>query len=265
MAGEGVWRSGGVAAGLVAGVMLARGASLLSARPPDHPTADVHAEYVKVASGTDSITAYIAYPDATDPAPAVLLIHDFGMSDFERDATKRLAQQGFVVIAPDLLSRQGGTPASPDSAHKLIASLNPDAITRDLDATVAYVQGLKAVDSTKIGVIGFGWGGGESIRYAIHNQSVRVFVVCYGSLPKGVFEFNRIKGIGLGVYADRDGRVTQGLYNMVKDMQKVDVDYRFKIYPNTGHAFLRTGQPANTAAEAWEDIRSFLHVWLNKP
>src|SRR5205823_3419061 len=88
------------------------------------------------------------------------------MSDFIRQTTEQLAQDGFVAIAPDLLSRRGGTPPSPDSARKLIAGLHPDTVTRDLDATVAYVRGVKAVRPDRIGVIGFCWGGGQRWRTA---------------------------------------------------------------------------------------------------
>jgi carboxymethylenebutenolidase len=251
--------------GVLGGAALARGVSPLSARSPDRLPPNVHAEYIKYASGTDSITAYLAYREPAAPAPAVLVIHEiFGMSDFVRDAAQRLAKDGFVALAPDLLSRRGGTPASPDDARKLIASLNPDTVTRDLDAAATYVRGLKVVDSTKFGVIGFGWGGGESLRYAAHNQSLGAFVVCYGAAPNVPFDFARIKARGFGVYADRDGRITQGIYNLERDFQKANVDYRFKIYPNTAHGFLRTGQPAQAVVGAWQDILSVLAAWLYK-
>src|SRR5881628_1841739 len=107
---------------------------------------DVHAEYVKYLSGKDTITGYLAYPERKDPAPAVVVIFEiFGMSDFVRQTTEQLARDGFVALAPDLLSRRGGTPPSTDDARKLIAGLNPDTLTLDLDATVAYLKTLKAV------------------------------------------------------------------------------------------------------------------------
>jgi hypothetical protein len=106
---------------------------------------DVHTEYVKFPGGRDTITAYLAYPERKDPAPVVVVIHEiFGMSDFTRQITEQLAKDGFVAIAPDLLSRRGGTPPSTDDARKLIAGLDPDTVTKDLDATVAYVKGIKA-------------------------------------------------------------------------------------------------------------------------
>src|SRR5437870_7556085 len=128
-------------------------------------SSDIHSEYVKYLSGRDTITAYLAYPERRDPAPAVIVIHEiFGMSDFIRQTTEQLAKDGFVALAPDLLSRRGGTPASPDSARKLIATLNPDTVTQDLDATVAYVKRLKAARPDRVGVIGFCWGRSEERR-----------------------------------------------------------------------------------------------------
>src|SRR5438477_7451420 len=126
---------------------------------------DIHAEYVKYLSGRDTITAYLAYPERADRAPAVVVIHEiFGMSDFIRQTTEQLAREGFVAIAPDLLSRRGGTPATPDSARKLIATLNGDTVTADLNATRAYLKTLKPVRASDIGIIGFCWGGAERFR-----------------------------------------------------------------------------------------------------
>src|SRR6195256_1146435 len=125
--------TGGLAIGVVGAVVLVVATESRSARPPDRLTADVHAEYVKFPSGRDPITAYLAYPERKDRAPAVVVIHEiFGLSDFIRQTTEQLAKDGFVAIAPDLLSRRGGTPATPDSARKLIATLNADTLTADL-------------------------------------------------------------------------------------------------------------------------------------
>src|SRR6266487_4309201 len=155
MASRADWRTGGLTVGFCVGAMLAAAAVRLSARPPDRRSADIHAEYVKYLSGRDTITAYLAYPERADRAPAVVVIHEiFGMSDFIRQTTEQLAREGFVALAPDLLSRRGGTPASTDSARKLIGGLNPDTVTMDVDATVGYLKTLKAVRRDRIGVIG---------------------------------------------------------------------------------------------------------------
>src|SRR5467141_1909949 len=216
-------RAGAVAGGI--GVVAAGGLAVAFAyRPLPPPTAasrpDVHAEYVKYLSGKDTITGYLAYPERKDPAPGVVVIHEiFGMSDFIRQTTEQLARDGFLAVAPDLLSRRGGTPASPDSARKLIATLNPDTITKDLDATVAYVKHVKAARPDRVGVIGFCWGGGQSFRYATNNPSLGAFVVCYGPSPEAT-SIARIRAKGLGVYAENDARINAGLPDAVAALQQ---------------------------------------------
>src|SRR2546427_7851702 len=158
-------------------------AMVLSIIPSFHHS-DIHSEYVKYLSGRDTVTAYIAYPERPQPAPAVIVIHEiFGMSDFIRQTTEQLAKDGFVAIAPDLLSRRGGTPSSPDSARKLIATLNPDTVTAHLHAAATFLKTVRAARRDRVGVIGFCWGGGQSFRYATNNPDLRAFVVCYGPAP----------------------------------------------------------------------------------
>jgi carboxymethylenebutenolidase len=229
--------------------------------PPTSPVlhaSDIHAEYVTFVSGHDTITAYLAYPERKDRAPAVVVIHEiFGMSDFVRQTVEQLARDGFVAIAPDLLSRRGGTPASSDDARKLIASLNPDTVTQDLDATVAYVKRLKAARPDRVGVIGFCWGGGQSFRYATNNPSLRAFVVCYGQGPDAM-GFARIRAAGLGVYAENDARINAGLPDVDAAVRTYHKQYRYDVYPGVGHGFLRTREKPEVADSAWGTVIRFL-------
>src|SRR5256886_640743 len=204
------WKVGRLEGGTAA--MLGLGAIVsLSNFPTVKPPADIHPESVNYLSGNDTITAYLAYPERPQPAPAVIVIHEiFGMSDFVRQTTEQLAKDGFVAIAPDLLSRRGGTPASQDSARKLIAGLSPDTVTADLNATKDYVKKLKAVRSDAIGVIGFCWGGGQSFRYATNAPDLKAFVVCYGPAPSAA-DMARIRADGLGAYAETEAATDAGL------------------------------------------------------
>ncbi len=258
-------RIGGWAVGLGGAVILgAAGVVMPTARPPVRPTPDIHSEYVKYASGRDTITAYLAYPERADPAPAVIVIHDiYGMSDRLRPAVELLAQRGFVAIGPDLLSRQGGTSASGDSTRRLILALAPDTVTRDLDATYAYLKTLTAVRGDRIGVIGFCWGGSQSFRYATNNPNLGAFVVCYGSGPDTA-SLARITAKGLGVYAENDARINAGLPDLNAALQRARVDYQYHVYPGVGHAFLQTREKPEVADSAWLAIERFFRQRLDR-
>jgi carboxymethylenebutenolidase len=234
----------------------------LSNFPSVQPSPDIHAEYVKFLSGKDTVTAYIAYPERPQPTPAVIVIHEiFGMSDFIRQTTEQLAKDGFVAIAPDLLSRRGGTPASPDSARKLIASLQPDSVTADLDATRAYLRTLKPVRASEIGVIGFCWGGGQSFRYATNAPELKAFVVCYGSSPSPA-DMGKIRASGLGVYAENDAHIDAGLPDATAAMRAAGKDYPYTVYRGVGHGFLRTREKPAVADSAWNAVIRFFRAQL---
>ncbi len=251
--------------GLAAGAMVGFGAIvLLSIFPTVQPSPDIHAEYVKFRSGRDTITAYLAYPERPTPAPGVIVIHEiFGMSDFVRQTTEQLAKDGFVAIAPDLLSRRGGTPALGDSARRVISSLPPDSVTADLDATQAYLRTLKAVRADAIGVIGFCWGGGQSFRYATNNAALRAFVVCYGPSPRPE-DIARIRAKGLGVYAENDARINVGLPDAAAALKQAGKDYQYTIYPGVGHGFLRAREKPEVADSAWSAVIRFFRAQLER-
>jgi carboxymethylenebutenolidase len=244
----------------VASLALAAGVWVLGAVPARAP--DIHAEWVKYANRAgDSITAYLAYPERPDPAPAMIVIHEiFGLSDWIREVTEDLAEAGYVAIAPDLLSRRGGTAAQED-ARRAIADLPPDSITVDLDGAFEYLRSLKAVRGDAIGVIGFCWGGGQSFRYATNNPRLKAAVVCYGPAPD-LATLGRISAPILGVYAENDARINANLPEVERAMREAGKTFRHTIYPGTGHGFLRTRNEPSQADRAWRDILAFLRERL---
>ncbi len=264
MANRSDGRTVGQSVGLYGGALVLVGGLgvLLSVSPSVHPS-DIHSEYVKYLSGKDSISAYLAYPERRDPAPAVIVIHDiYGMSDRLRPAVEKLAQAGFVAIGPDLLSRRGGTPSSSDDARRLIPGLNPDTLTMDLDGAAAYLRTIKAVRGDRIGVVGFCWGGGQSFRYATNNPTLRAFVVCYGPGPDTA-ALRRIKAKGLGVYAENDARIDAGLPDLMAALRRTSVDYHYTVYPGVGHAFLQTREKPEVADSAWGAVLRFFRETLD--
>jgi carboxymethylenebutenolidase len=237
-------------------------ASLLILGAAPVPAPDIHAEWVKYANRAgDSIAAYLAYPERPDPAPAMIVIHEiFGLSEWIREVTEDLAQAGYVAIAPDLLSRRGGTGAQEDP-RRAISGLPADSITVDLDGAFEYLRSRKAVRGDAIGVIGFCWGGGQSFRYATDNRRLKAAVVCYGPAPD-LATVGRIAAPVFGVYAENDARINANLPEVERAMREAGKTFRHTIYPGTGHGFLRTRNEPSQAERAWGDILAFLRERL---
>src|SRR5262245_35494006 len=157
-----------------------------------------HLEDIKVKNGDREVTCFIAYPEVKEKAPAVVLIHEiFGLTDWVRGVADQLAEQGYIAIAPDLLSGTapggGGTAelGGGDAVRKAISSLPPNQITADLDAVAAYVAKLPACNG-KLAVAGFCWGGSQSFRFATHAPQLGVAFVFYGTGPNDAQSFSGI-------------------------------------------------------------------------
>ncbi|MFL5496275.1 MAG: dienelactone hydrolase family protein [Gemmatimonadales bacterium] len=235
-------------------------------RPLDPVT--THGEWVSIRNGSDSIRAYVAYPERKTKAPAVIVIHEiFGLTDWEPTVADRLAKEGFVAILPDLLSsKYGKSPADADSGRKLVGELEPERITSDLDAVYVYVNRLPAVFKDRVGTIGFCWGGGQSFRYATNNPNLRAAVVCYGP-PPDTAAIHRIKAPILGVYGENDARITGSLPEVAAEMQSAGKTYTYEVYPGTGHGFLKPGRQGSDGPQvqrAWTRILEFFHARLGK-
>jgi carboxymethylenebutenolidase len=192
-----------------------------------------HGEWVKYTGvGGDEVTAYIAFPERPDPAPGMIVIHEiFGLSDWVRTVTHDLAEAGYVAIAPDLLSRRGGTEGA-DNARTLIRDLPPDSITVDLNATADYLRSLDSVRGESIGVMGFCWGGSQTFRYATDNPDL--------------------------IYAENDARINAALPDVEEAMAEAGKSYEYEIYPGANHGFLRSRNVPEEADRAWQDILAFL-------
>jgi carboxymethylenebutenolidase len=145
----------------------------------------------------------------------------------------------------------------------MIVALNPDTLTLDLDASAAYLRTLKAVRADRIGVIGFCWGGGQSFRYATNNPTLRAFVVCYGPGPDTA-ALRRIKAKGLGVYGENDARINAGIPDVTAALKRLNVDYRYTVYPGVGHAFLQTREKPEVADSAWRDVVRFFRETMER-
>jgi carboxymethylenebutenolidase len=232
-----------------------------------------HGEWVDVAlPGSDvKLHTWIVYPERKDKAPVVLVIHEiFGMTDWVRAVADQLAADGFIAVAPDLLSgygpNGGGTDSLGQNVRQTIGKVDAAEQAKRLDAVRDYAIALPAA-SGKSATIGFCWGGSASFAYAAHQPGLNAAVVYYGTAPK---ELDKIDCPVLGMYGGNDARVTQTVEPTKKAMADAKKSYTAHVFDGAGHGFLRqqSGQDrANqkAAEQAWPETVSFLKKNLEQP
>jgi carboxymethylenebutenolidase len=209
-----------------------------------------HREYITLQHGGRSVQALVVYPEVKTKAPVVILIHEiFGLSDWAKEMADELAGQGFIVIAPDLLSgfgpNGGGSSefASQDATIKAVSGLDPGVVLADLDAAADYGKHLPAA-SGKIAVVGFCWGGGKSFAFAAHRRDLSAAFVFYGPGPADV---SAITAPVYGFYAGNDARIGATVPGTVDAMKAAGKRYEPVTYDGAGHGFMRAGEdPGNT-------------------
>ncbi|MHB1222862.1 MAG: dienelactone hydrolase family protein [Gemmatimonadaceae bacterium] len=210
-----------------------------------------HGEWAMVSTGGgDSTRVWIVYPESGEKAPVVLVIHEiFGLSPWIRGVADQLAAEGFIAIAPDLLTKYAvpGSPLEPDpdSARAVIRSLTPEDANRQLDAVAKWGMALPAALPT-YGVIGFCWGGSTSFAHAAHAPGLGAAVVYYGSSP-AADQLASIKAPVLGLYGGDDARVNATIPAADSALRALGRTYEPKIFDGAGHGFLRQQDGRNGA------------------
>jgi carboxymethylenebutenolidase len=230
-----------------------------------------HGEYAMIRSGDgDSIRAWVVYPERSDKAPVVLVVHEiFGLSSWVRSVADQLAADGFIAIAPDLLTMKN-LPAGPDSvlaplAQTAIRTLDPAWVQKQLDAVAQYGMSLPSAEK-KYGIVGFCWGGGVSFAHAVHAAGLGASVVYYGTSPNPA-DLASVRAPVLGLYGGSDARVNATIPAADSALRALGRTYVHTQYPGAGHGFLRqqTGMNgANMAAArtAWPATIAWFKKYL---
>jgi carboxymethylenebutenolidase len=265
--------------------VLVGGAAVFVARPTQGPplpagAADVvvrlkasprHAEWATIkTSPTDSVIAWVVFPERRDKAPVVVVIHEiFGLSNWVRGVADQLAADGFIAIAPDLLTmkRSGDLTSewSGDSARAAIRNLKPDDVQRDLDAVARYGMALPAA-TKKYGVVGYCWGGSTSFAHAVHAADLDAAVVYYGTSPPSA-QLASVRAPVLGLYGSDDARVNATIPAADSTMKALGKTYESVIYAGAGHGFLRDqtgkeGANMDATKQAWMRTIAFFRKHL---
>ena len=248
---------------------IAPGAAEAAARLQSSPR---HAEWAMIATAPgskDSIAAWVVYPEVKKNAPVVVVIHEiFGLSGWVRGVADQLAADGYIAIAPDLLSieRGGATTDSLawDTARTLIRNITPEKMNAMVAAVGRYGMALPAA-AKMYGVVGYCWGGTASFNHAVFNApGMKAAVVYYGSSPAAA-EIAKVTVPVLGLYGENDQRVNATIPVADSTMRAIKGIFVSKVYPGAGHGFLRAqDQAANRAAslEAWPETIGWFRKYL---
>jgi len=225
-----------------------------------------HGEFVSVDAPGGAVRTWVVYPERKDKAPVVIVIHEiFGLTDWIRAVADQLAADGFIAVAPDLLSGKGpnggGTEAFPsrDDAVQAVSSLRHEQVLGRLGAVRGYALGLEA-GSGRIASIGFCWGGMTSFAYAASEPSLDAAVVYYGTAPSDV---SALKAPVIGFYGGNDERVNATIEPTKAKMKALGKSYDPHVYEGAGHGFLRAqADEANRRAseQAWPATLAFLRA-----
>lgn len=224
---------------------------------------------------TKPIKTWVVYPERAEKAPVVIVIHEiFGMTEWVRATADQLAADGFIAIAPDLLSGKGPEGGATDSmkteeVREAIRKLTSEEVVSRLDAVRDYALKLPSA-APKVGCIGFCWGGSQSFRYAAFQPMLQAAAVFYGTAPTkdgkpDTEMLAKVQCPVLGLYGRNDARVTTTVAATEEAMKALNKPFEQETFEGAGHGFVRQqSSTANTdaAKKSWERTVTFLKKHL---
>ena len=234
-----------------------------------------HGEFVTIRTGaSDSVRAWVVYPERATKAPVVVVVHEiYGLSTWVRGVADQLAADGFIAIAPDLLTGKATPAAGSDTltqvaATTAIRTLAAFDVQRQLAAVGAYGMALPAA-AGRYGTVGFCWGGSSSFAHAVASpRGLGGAVVYYGTSPESA-SLASVTAPVLGLYAADDARVNATVPPADSAMRALGKSFDPHTFAGAGHGFLRQQDGrngANLAAsrQAWPLTLAFLRANLDR-
>ena len=250
---------------------IAPGAADAAARLARSPR---HAEWTTIRSGPnpgDSLRLFVVYPQRATKAPVVIVIHEiFGVTTWIKSVADRLAAEGFIAVAPDMLTDKlpvNGADTAGQQATALIRALDQGWVQRQVDAAARHAMALPAA-LPRYGIVGFCWGGTVSFNHAVHSPTVGAAVVYYGSSPKSE-TLASVRAPVLGLYGEDDARVNATIPAADSAMKAMGKTFTFTKFAGAGHGFLRgqdqrNGANFSAAREAWPMTIQFFRTNLDR-
>lgn len=207
-----------------------------------------HQEWVELDRGERKLKAFVVYPEKKGKAASVVVIHEImGLTPWVMATADRLAENGYIAIAPDFVSGLGPgggrTDSFPDvsKVREAISGLSAEQVRGDVAAASDYVRSLPAADG-KVAVGGFCWGGARTFDYAAGGAKADAFFVFYGTSPGEDVSLEKVAGPVYGFYGEDDARVNATLPGAKERMKAAKKTFSSVVYDGAGHGFMRAGE-----------------------
>jgi carboxymethylenebutenolidase len=212
------------------------------------------------------LQAYLARPSGEGSFPVVLVCHENrGLTPHIENVARRLAKAGYVALAVDLLSRQGGTAnMSSNDVPGALGNIAPDQFVEDFYSGWRYLQEQPFAQAERVGMVGFCFGGGVTWRMATKMPELRAAVPFYGPHPP-LEDVPGIQAAVLGIYGGLDSRINQGIPAIEEAMQANNKTFEKVIYEGADHAFhndTSTRYHPKSAQDAWARTLAWFQQYL---
>ena len=225
-------------------------------------------EMVSFPGRAGTVNAYVSRPKNGTNLGTVIVIHENrGLVGHIKDVARRFAKDGFSAIAVDCMSRIGGSDKwnGSDEATKEIQKVNGTMVAEDLASAVAYMKKQNYVNG-KFGVVGYCWGGGQSLNFATKSKDLNAAVVYYGRNPDPLDSVKNIPCPVMGNYAADDPNIMPGVEPLKAALEKAGKKFDCKVYPGAKHAFNNNTNAdrynPEAAKDAWARTTNFFKANL---
>lgn len=226
----------------------------------------VKTQDVTFPSGNETIGGYLAVPDSPGKHPGMVVIHeDWGLTDWVKGQTRKLAENGYAAIAVDMY--HGKVAFDPEFAYELMVSVSPERALRDMEAALHFLAAQPGVNKEKIGSIGWSAGGKWSLLLAENDQFLAGCVINYAPVPSDSAEIQNIRAPVLAIFGSEDRSTPPGDVEAFGNaMESAHKSIEIKVYPGASHAFENSdnklGYREGAAEDAWERTVTFLNEHL---
>ncbi len=222
---------------------------------------DLITQFIEYPAATGDMRGFMAHPKKGKKFPAVIVIHENrGLQPHIQDVTRRMANEGFLAMAPDALSPLGGTPENdPAKAGTMMRELKSEETVKNFVAAVSYLK-THPKSKGKVGCTGFCWGGAMTNQVAVNSPDLDAAVPYYGRQP-ATEDVAKIKAPVMAHYAGNDPGINAGIEAFEAELKKQNKEYQIFMYEGAGHAFNNDSNPERynevAAKLAWERTVGF--------